>query len=322
MNVSIVIIVLNRKVCLDIIQIEVYFSFIISKHFYRMKDHTLDIHSYHNLLFPYAYNILGSVEDAKDAVQEVLSRYLKMDTTIKNEKGYLITSVVNQAINIKNKQKKNRSENILLPEPIATEESDIALHLKDIISYSLLILLEQLNVKERAVFILKEAFNYSHKEIAEVISGTKENSRKLLSRAKSKLKTSKTPNNTLKRSESNTYLKKYITAIQDRDVKKLEFLFAEDIQIVVDGGNEIKVLRNHTSGKLACIQLMFEVFEKFLQKQKVKFTEINHQPAILYFTKGKLLSCLVLSINENKKIYRISSIIDPKKLINITKKIN
>ncbi|WP_109435111.1 MULTISPECIES: sigma-70 family RNA polymerase sigma factor [Aquimarina] len=287
-----------------------------------MKNDTLDLHTYHNLLFPYAYNILGSAEDAKDVVQEVLSKYLKIDATVKNEKGYLITSVINQAINIKNRQKKNLSGDILLPEPIATEESDIALHLKDIISYSLLILLEQLNVKERAVFILKEAFNYSHQEIAEVISETKENSRKLLSRAKSKLRTSKRPNNTLKRSESNIYLKKYIAAIQDRDVKKLELLFTEDIQIVADGGNEIKVLRNHTSGKSACIDLMFEVFKKFLQHQEVKLTEINHQPAILYFTKGKLLSCLVFSIDDNEKIYRISSIIDPKKLINITEHIN
>ena len=74
-----------------------------------------------------------------------------------------------------------------LPEPIATEEADKAVRLNDIAAYSLLILLEKLNPKERAVFILKEGFDYAHEEIADVLSTTVESSRQLLSRAKRKL---------------------------------------------------------------------------------------------------------------------------------------
>ena len=62
---------------------------------------------YQKTLFPYSYNILGSAEDARDAVQDVLSKYIEEPREgITNEKGYLIKSVINHAINIKNRRKK------------------------------------------------------------------------------------------------------------------------------------------------------------------------------------------------------------------------
>ena len=143
---------------------------------------------YQSILFPYAYNILGRAEDARDAVQDVLYRQLSgQQKEFDNEKAYLIKAVINQSINIKEKNKKIRYGDEWLPEPIATEETDKAIQLNDIAAYSLLILLEKLNPKERAVFILKEGFGYAHEEIAEVLSATVENSRQLLSRAKRKL---------------------------------------------------------------------------------------------------------------------------------------
>src|ERR1700761_6349663 len=142
------------------------------------------------ILFPYAYNILGSAEDARDVIQDVLSNYVAKDKEgIEDEKNYLIRSVINRAINVKKRKKKTISkDDIWLPEPVATDDAaDRSLHLKDILSYSLLVLLEKLNATERAVFILKESFDYTHQEIGEVLSITEEHSRKLLSRAKAKL---------------------------------------------------------------------------------------------------------------------------------------
>lgn len=111
---------------------------------------------YQSILFPYAYDILGSVEDARDAVQDVLYKHLSgQQKEVDNEKAYLIKAVINQSINIKEKNKRIRYGDEWLPEPIATEETDKAIRLNDIAAYSLLILLENLNPKERAVFILK-----------------------------------------------------------------------------------------------------------------------------------------------------------------------
>ena len=147
---------------------------------------------YQKTLFPYAYNILGSSEDAKDAIQDVMTKYISAPKEeIENEVGYLIRGVINQSINIKSRNKKITTVKAWLPEPIATENADRDINRNEIISYSMLVLLEYLNPKERAAFILKEAFDYSHEEIANTLSISIENSRKLLSRGKTRLETPK-----------------------------------------------------------------------------------------------------------------------------------
>src|SRR3984957_9369549 len=183
---------------------------------------------YSTLLFPYAYNILGSVEDARDAVQDVLYKRLSGgQKEVDNEKAYLIKAVINQSINIKEKNKKIRYGDEWLPEPIATEETDKGIRLNDIAAYSLLILLEKLNPKERAVFILKEGFDYSHEDIAEVLSATVENSRQLLSRAKRKLEADKQIGPPEKAQQ--VLLVKFLEAVKDKDIHSLEQLLTEDI---------------------------------------------------------------------------------------------
>ena len=133
------------------------------------------------LLTSYAYNILGSYEDAKDIVQDVLLEMInRTGADIQNEKAYLTRSVINRAINARNRLQKMQSgyPGNWLPEPVATETADGDLNQKDILSYSLMVLLEKLDAKQRAVFILKEAFSYSHEEIAEVLDISVENSKK------------------------------------------------------------------------------------------------------------------------------------------------
>lgn len=152
---------------------------------YRLKMDT----NYQQVLFPYAYNILGATEDALDAVQDVLLNYIsRSNEAVEDERNYLIRSVINRSINIKNRNKHTvPGDNVWLPEPIATEHADRDVHLKDILSYSLLVLLERLSAQERAVFILRESFDYSHQEIADTLDISLENSRQLLSRSKTKL---------------------------------------------------------------------------------------------------------------------------------------
>ncbi|OJJ21083.1 hypothetical protein BKI52_10960 [marine bacterium AO1-C] len=275
-----------------------------------------DLKDYQNVLFPYAYNILGSVEDAKDAVQDVISNYLAFyqNRKIDNLKGYLVKGVVNQSINLRNKKSKSVSPQVSLPEPIATETAETNTHLESIASYGMLILLDKLNVKERAVFMLKEAFNYSHQEIAEALGDNKENSRKILSRAKQKLSKFSSTQGKAKDLGIWAYIQKYVKAIRNRDVLGLEQLFTQDIVLVADGGNEIQVVRNVTEGKQAVIDLLLLVFEKFQQSHLMQITEVNHQPAILYWQEDRLASCHVFSLNAQGEIYHISAIVDPQKL--------
>lgn len=274
---------------------------------------------YQKILFPYAYNILGSSEDAKDAIQDVLSNYISAaKENIENEKAYLVKAVINQSINIRNKRKTLSYEEVWLPEPVATEEADTNINLRDVISYSMLILLEQLNPKERAVFILKEGFGYSHQEIAEVLSGTIENSRKLLSRAKAKLEQSKQPAKIVHKDAPQTgVLDKYINAIRGRDVKALEEMLSADITFSADGGG-MNVVKKRCAGIHDVADLLIYIYHKYQTVYTVVEASINHQPALLYYYKGVLRCCQVLSISDDgREIFQISTVLDPKKLKNI-----
>jgi RNA polymerase sigma-70 factor (ECF subfamily) len=273
---------------------------------------------YQHILFPYAYNILGSAEDAKDAIQDVLSHYIESPREgVENEKNYLIKSVINHSINLRNRRKKVNYGEVWLPEPVATEAADTNVNLKDIVSYSLLILLEQLNPKERAVFILKEGFGYSHQEISEVLSGTVELSRKLLSRAKSKLNQSKHPAKLTREPVPSEILEKYVNTIRGGDTERLEDLLAEDITFFADGG-KLNVVKKICTGMHEVADLLIYVFNKYQTGARIVATEVNHQSALLYYVDGKMLSCQVLEISpDSGEIIQINTVIDPDKLKSI-----
>jgi RNA polymerase sigma factor (sigma-70 family) len=279
-----------------------------------------ELKAYPGILFPYAYNILGSSEDARDAVQDVLSNFISSSKEgIENEKGYLIKSVINQAINMRNKRKKMSGGEVWLPEPFATEEADTDINLREIVSYSMLVMLEQLNPKERAVFILKEGFGYSHEEIAEVFSGTVEHSRKLLSRARVKLDQ---PGRPAKVSGTGTpspgLLERYIQAIRDRDTKTLEGLLADDIAFYADGGDQVKVIKKICKGIHDVADLLVLLYHKFQTSQGVVPAIVNHQPALLYYEEDRLKACQVFGLSPTRdSIQQISTILDPEKLKNI-----
>ena len=267
----------------------------------------------HDILFPYAYNILGSAEDAKDVIQDALVKYLSIDKKhIKNEIGYLVKSVVNQAINLKKKRSRAITSEVWLPEPISTDNADSNINKEEILSYSMLALIEKLTAKERAVFILKEAFDYSHREIADTLGLTIENSRKLLSRSRTKLEDNKSTGSRIPQKDS-SLLQHYVEAMKNGDVSALEQLLSEDIQLAADGGESIKVVRELTSGITNTSRLLLYVYHAFLAGLEIKFATVNHQPAILYYQNGSLYNCQVYEL-EGQKIRRIFSIVDPNKL--------
>jgi len=277
------------------------------------KSYVLELKNYSDLLFPYAYNIIGSSEDAKDIIQDILMKYLLIDKNqIENEIGYLIKSVINQSINVKKKKNKIITNTIWLPEPISTENADDKINNEEILSYSMLTLLERLTAKERAVFILKEAFDYSHKEIAETIDFTIENSRKILSRAKIKLNNYQTKKITMQRNEA-MHLKPYVEAMQNGNIAALEKLLSKDILLAADGGKDIKVVKEITTGITDTSKLLLYVYRAFLTGLKTKFSYINHQPAILFYKNEVLYNCQVFEFDKTK-INGIYSIVDPDKL--------
>lgn len=270
---------------------------------------------YHKILFPYAYNILGSSDDAKDAIQDVLVNYVTLPKdTIQNEKAFLVKSVINRAITMRTRSRKFTHEDVWLPEPIATEQADTNTNLNDILSYSMLILMEQLSAKERAVFILKEAFDYSHQEISEVLSSTVEHSRKLLSRARNKIKPNEHPHLNAADKSSANLLDNFIGTIRNRDIAGLESLITKDIAFYADGGKTLNVTKKLCIGANAVADLLLYIYHTYQAGLTIIPSEINHQPALLYYDNDKLINCQVFELTNDNSISQISNILDPKKI--------
>ncbi|AWW32378.1 RNA polymerase subunit sigma-70 [Echinicola strongylocentroti] len=272
--------------------------------------------SYRPLLFTYAYNILGAAMDAEDVVQDVYERYLTIDKNlIKNEKAYLIRMVINHAINQKKKLKGAIASypNDWLPEPVLTETPS---H-DHILSYSMILLLEKLEVRQRAIFLLKEAFGYSHKEICQTLNITPEVSRQSLSRAKKKLK-GHFPSHASTLDHNN--LKEYLSAIQNADAEALEKLLLEDISLTSDGGGKVPAGTKPIFGKSNVMAMLQGLYKKFYQHITIQLVTINHTPALLYLSpEGRVINCQVMVFDGNR-VAQIFFIRNPDKLIFLQKK--
>src|SRR5690554_6848255 len=268
-------------------------------------------------LFPYAYNIIGNTADSQDIIQDVLIKFNQKDlNSISNHNAYLIKAIINQAINVKKKNDRERQQKITLPEPIITNYGETKIEIEEILNYSMLVLLDTLNTKERAVFLLKEVFDYEHDEIAEILTISVENSRQLLARGKKKLKARK-PDRITCSTKDRFYLEKYVETIRKGDVKTLEQMLTDEIRVLADGGSKLNVVAQLTSGIDDTIRLITYLFEHYQKNFEIKIEEINHQWALLFYKDGILINCQIFELNSDGKIANIFSVVDPEKLIHI-----
>ncbi|WP_194295740.1 sigma-70 family RNA polymerase sigma factor, partial [Chryseobacterium indologenes] len=269
----------------------------------------------YNSLLTYAYNITGSYEDSQDLVQDVIEKYISLDKSeIRNETNFLIKSTINHAINFKNRHGKKMVYGEWLPEPLSFENAENKLIKEQTARYTLLVLLEKLNARERAVYILKEAFDYSHQEIAETLDISVENSRKLLSRAGQQLQDIKYEPDSVNISVHTDILQQYQLALSEGDIPNIEKLLTDAIKLSADGGKRIRVIKAVEVGKSATAQLLAYVQQQFLGKKPHSFHIFNHQPAICFWQDNRIYNCHILDIDANGMIREIYSIVDPEKL--------
>jgi len=269
----------------------------------------------YNILLTYAYNITGSYEDSQDLVQDVIEKYISLDKSeIRNETNFLIKSTINHAINFKNRHGKKMVYGEWLPEPLSFENAENKLIKEQTARYTLLVLLEKLNARERAVYILKEAFDYSHQEIAETLDISVENSRKLLSRAGQQLQDIEYEPDSVNISVHADILQQYQLALSEGDIPNIEKLLTDAIKLSADGGKRIRVIKAVEVGKSATAQLLAYVQQQFLGKKPHSFHIFNHQPAICFWQDNQIYNCHILDIDANGMIREIYSIVDPEKL--------
>ncbi len=283
-----------------------------------VKDITSRFDQQQSRLIPLAYNVLGDMNEARDVVQELLSHYFLNPTDhIENHDAYLTRSVINRAINAKKKIKVRRESynGMWLPTPVGTEDDVYrSVDKRYILNYSLLVLLERLTPRERAVFILKESFDYQHSDIAAVLELREDYCRQLFRRARKKLDTSRTVE--LKRETKNETVVALTHAILQGDIEKVKQLLAADVNSMSDGGS-LRAARNILVGRDRVGRFLTALYNKyFIPGSEVVHTTINYLPALVFRANRIIYRCVVFEIHD-EKIENVFIVINPEKLTEI-----
>lgn len=271
---------------------------------------------FRSMLFPYAYNVIGDSLAAQDVVQTLLNQYfLEQQTDVQNPSAYLIRSVINRSINEKKtlRRRKEFYPGQWLPTPVITEDNVYAnADREKILQYSLLVLLEQLGAKERAVFILKETFDIPHDEIAEILNIDQAHSRQLLKRSKEKISTKIRQKEAAQKHKE--LLSELAIAISHADVETTKRLLAEDVKSISDGGPNRSAARKILSGFDRVTKFLQAIYGKYHPEGTTSgFAIVNHSPAIVFRFHGEIFRCMIFDINDDR-IDNIFIIVNPDKL--------
>ncbi len=203
-------------------------------------------------LFGIAYRMLGSVMDAEDVVQDAWLRYQRMDTQPEHPAAYLRTVVTNLSLDRLKSARVQREQYIgeWLPEPLRTAEGNPAddVQRAESVSMALLVVLESLSPLERAVFILREVFDYDYADIARMLDRSEATCRKHLSRARSHVQAARSRFD-VSAEAHDRLVTQFIDAVQQGDIQGVVSLLADDATLTSDGGGVVTAATRPVLGR-------------------------------------------------------------------------
>jgi RNA polymerase sigma-70 factor (ECF subfamily) len=273
--------------------------------------------TYRRYLFSIAYRMLGSAMEAEDMVQETYLRYEAASAEeIQNPKAYLSTIITRLCLD-QLKSARVQRENYSgewLPEPILTGDSPSALLLeRETISTAFLVLLENLSPLERAVFLLRDVFDYSYTEIASMLGKSEANCRQHYHRAKQYLHAHR-PRFEPSSDEQKQLVESFFQAVEAGDVESLTHILAE--KAVMYGGGQVPTSLRPITGREAVTRLLLGVYRLAPEEMRAEFAEVNGAPGMLLWQQAKLLAVMTFSIADGQ-IQAIYNLLNPDKLAHI-----
>ena len=271
-----------------------------------MEDKAATFLEYRNLLFSIAYSMLGEVDTAHDLVQDAFVSWMGAGEMaggmeagtddVRYPKAFLVRILTNACINYLGSGRIRREQyvGVWLPEPLTEYSADKA-HAKiesyHALSIGLMVLLEKLTPRERAVFLLKEIFTYDYYELAELFGITAENARQLLKRAKDHLGQAGRRFEVDIRAHERM-LHNFLRAVTEGSLEDLISLLKEDIVLLAEGsgksvlvnGQRLTAVARPIEGRKNVAKLISSVMPKFFRGLPDLHWDIilaNGAPAIL-----------------------------------------
>jgi RNA polymerase sigma-70 factor (ECF subfamily) len=285
--------------------------------------------SYRTYLFSIAYRMLGSAMDAEDMVQETYLRYQTASPeTIHSLKAYLTTILTRLCMDQLQLARRQREVYVgpWLPEPIrtaelletgATSDPEERVDLQESVSLAFLMLLEQLQPFERAVFLLREVFAYEFEEIAAMLGKSEAACRRSFSRAKLHLQAHR-PRFPASPETHRQLLAGFLYAAQGGDMAALTSMLAEEVTLWADGGGKAKgAATRPVSGRDAVARFILGTRRLWPESAHAELEEVNGLAALVLHVDGQPFSVLTIEAEEHGRIRVIRIIANPEKLAHI-----
>lgn len=270
------------------------------------------------MLLGLAYRLLGSMWDAEDVVQEAWLRWEGIDRSeIREPRAFLVTVVSRLALDQLRSARVKREAYTgpWLPEPVLTSEAgplDTA-ELRDTVAYATLHLMERLSPPERAVFVLREAFELPYDEIAAIVGSSVANARQMHHRASTRLAAGRDrfqPSS----EEHAKLLTKFIDAAAGGDLAALTELFHEDVVSYNDGGGKVRSALRPIFGQRKVVSFINGLLSRY-DFSDSGLIDVNGLPAIKTRVAGHLQ--LVMIDVQDGRIKEIYTVINPDKLARV-----
>jgi len=271
-------------------------------------------------LFGIAYRMLGSATDAEDVLQDAWLRWHGVDRArVADPAAFLARIVTNLCLTALTSARARREVYVgpWLPEPVLTGDGagdlgplDLAVQ-RETVGFGLLTLLERLPPAERAAYVLREAFDYRPREVAELIGTTEANVRQLHSRARRHVDGAATRE--VDPAAWQELITRFLSAARDGDVTGLEALLAADVVSRADGGGIVNAARRPVQGRDHVARYLIGLVQRFQGESRPVLVEVNGAPAIALTEGPSLRGVLVLS-TDGAQLTALDLVVNPEKL--------
>lgn len=264
-------------------------------------------------LFGIAYRVLGSAVEAEDVIQEVWLRWQKTDrAAVVNPVAFLSSTTTRLAINVAQSARVRRESYIgpWLPEPVDTSvDPEVGAQRAEALELALLLVLEKLSPNERAAYVLREAFDYTYPEIAQILQVSAVNVRQLVSRARKHLAAGQREN--VDTAEHRRLLNTFVSAAQTGDVASLEALLTPDAVSLSDGNGIRGAARKPVLGR-ARVANLATAHRRFWQVD-IQHVHANGRAGVLLYRDGEPATFLTVAASR-EGIHHVMWVLNPSKI--------
>lgn len=273
-----------------------------------------------------AYRLLGSASEAEDAVQDTFLRWQAADVgRVEVPEAWLTKVLTNLCLNQLTSARARRETYVgqWLPEPLLAGDTMLGpaatAEQRESVSYAVLVLMERLSPNERAVYVLREAFGYRHREIAEILDLTEASCQQILHRAKKHVADGRTRSE-VDEATARRIVGEFLAAATSGRTEPLVRLLTEDAVSVGDGGGKVPARAKAFEGAVAVATFMRGLFKPGKAKRAlvggspdVHVTTANGAPAVVVVFEGRVIGIMCLEITT-EGITAILNQVNPDKL--------